>query len=39
MIAIKHLEINQNLALDNPKGVDVPLNKTEYKYLWLQSNI
>ena len=27
LIAIKHLEINQILALSNPSGVDMPLNK------------
>ena len=27
MIATKYLEINQILALNNPQGVDVPLNK------------
>ena len=26
-IKIKHLEINQILALNNPYGVDMPLNK------------
>ena len=27
MITIKHLHMNQILALNNPSGVDVPLNK------------
>ena len=27
MILIKHLQMNQISATNNPKGVDVPLNK------------
>ena len=29
MIAIKHLEINKILALNNPHVVDIPLSKTK----------
>ena len=33
IIVIKHLEINQFLALNNSEGVDMPLNKPEpYKF-------
>ena len=30
-MTIKHLQMNQNLVLNNPWGVDMPLNKLNQK--------
>ena len=37
MIAMKHLQINEIPTLNNPRGIDMPLNKSgkpQLNHLW-----